>query len=332
MGNSPEDVLKFSDRPGMKYPIVPGHEISGIVHCLGDEAASSAGLTVGDRVMVYSGFGCLSSNCGVCAAGDTNACPGTTWEIGFGLDGGYSEYVTVPDHRYVVKLPENISFSMGALLPCSGLTAYAAIQKCVVAVDRFRRWGTDVDVVVVVVGLGGLGQWALKLLPPCLGKEGLTVVGIDISAKKAEMVKECGLADKSFVLSLQDPVQDQAMKLIQELGKAHVVLDFVNSTSTFALCVQLMVKLGVHVMVGLHGGLGELKLPIAALSGCTHVGCGMGTLNELKALVELVSREGVSGPAVKGYRLSDASQALKDLEAGRLEGRAILDMQLERQD
>ena len=330
MGKTPKDVLNFSGSPEVKYPIVPGHEISGIVHCLGDKAASVAGLTIGDRVMVYPWLGCLSSNCGICAAGDTNACPGPTPKIGIALDGGYSKYVTVPDHRYLVKLPDEISFSVGALLPCSGLTAYAAIQKCVLAVDRFRRWGTDV--VVVVVGLGGLGQWALKLLPPCLRKEGLTVVGIDISAKKAEMVKECGLADKSFVLSLQDPVQDQAAKLIKELGKAHVVLDFVNSTSTFALCVQLMGKLGVHVMVGLHGGLGELKLPIATLSGCTHVGCGMGTLDELKALVELVSREGISGPAVKGYKLGDASQALKDLEAGRVEGRAILDMQLERRD
>lgn len=326
MGRSAEDVLKFSARPGMKYPIVPGHEISGIIHRLGDDAATAARLAVGDRVMVYTCFGCLNTTCGICAAGDTNACQKTAWEIGFGLDGGYSEYVTVPDHRYIVKLPDNISFSMGALLPCSGLTAFAAIQKCVGAVNRFRRWGTEV--VVVVVGLGGLGQWALKLLPPCLGKEGLTVVGIDISAKKVEMVKECGLADKSFVLSLQDPVPDQAAKITQELpGKAHVVLDFVNSTLTFALCVHLMGKLGVHVMIGLHGGLGELKLPVAALSGSTHVGCGMGTLGELETLVELVSRERISGPAVKGYRLSEAGQALKDLEAGQVEGRAILDMQ-----
>lgn len=310
----------------MTYPVVPGHEISGFVHSLGSDAVSAAQVAVGDRVMVYPWLGCLSAGCSECAAGDTNACPGSTREIGFALDGGYSEYVTVPDYHYVLKLPDNITFSMGALLPCSGLTAYAAIQKCMATVEKIRRWGKGV--MVVVVGLGGLGQWALKLLPLCFGREGLTVVGIDVNAKKTEMVEESGLVDKAFILSLQDPVEDQATKFTQELsGKANVVLDFVNSTTTFTLCVQLLGKLGVHVMVGLHGGLGELKLPLAALSGCTHVGCMVGTLDQMRTLLSLVSSMGISGPSVKCYRLSAASQALRDLEAGLLDGRAVLDMQ-----
>jgi propanol-preferring alcohol dehydrogenase len=326
VGKSADDVLKFPGRPGICYPIVPGHEISGVVHSLGGIAASEGQVTVGDRVMVYPWLGCMSDNCSLCAAGDTNACLGCTQEIGFGIDGGYSEYVVVPDYRSVLLLPDNISFSTGALLPCSGLTAYSAILKCMATVEKVRRWGNGV--VVVVIGLGGLGQWALKLLPFCFGREGLVVIGIDISARKIEVIKEGGLVDKAFVLSHQNPVEAQATAIAQEMSrKANVVLDFVNSTSTFTLSVNLLEKLGVHVMVGLHGGLGELQLPLATLSGCTHVGCIMGTLEELKALVKLVSREAVSGPPVKGYKLCAASQALKDLEAGQLDGRAVLDMQ-----
>lgn len=327
MGKTSEDVLHFADHPGISYPVVPGHEISGFVHSLGSEAVSAAQVGVGDRVMVYPWLGCLSDCCSVCASGDTNYCPGITREMGLGIDGGYSEYVTVPDYRYVLKLPDNIPFSMGALLPCSGLTAYAAIQKCVPTVARVRRW--DKGVVVAVVGLGGLGQWALKLLPLCLGKEQLTVVGIDVSARKIEMVKDCGLVDRAFVLSLQGTVEEQVEKFTRDLpgNHANVVLDFVNSTTTFSLCVQLMGKMAVHVMVGLHGGLGELKLPLAATSGCTHVGCMVGTLEQLRELVDLVSgTEGIPPPTVKCYKLSAAGQALRDLEAGLLDGRAILDM------
>lgn len=326
MGKNAADILDFTKRRGNSYPIVPGHEIAGFVHSLGSEASSAAQVAVGDRVMVYPWLGCLNSQCSVCAAGDTNYCPGITMEIGIVLDGGYSEYVAVPDFRFVLELPDNIPFSMGALLPCSGLTAYSAIQKAVATVKKVRRW--HCNVVAVVVGLGGLGQWALKLLPLCLGREELTVIGIDISAKKIEMVKDCGLVDKAFVLSLEDAVDDQVTRIIQELsGKAHVVLDFVNSTDTFSLCNQMLVKMGVHVMVGLHGGAGELKLPLAALSGSTHVGCMVGTLEQLKELVELVSREGISCPTVKCYTLSSAGQALEDLEAGAVDGRAVLDMQ-----
>lgn len=326
MGNRATDILTFTNRRANFYPIVPGHEISGFVHSLGNEAASASQVAVGDRVMVYPWLGCLKSQCSVCAAGDTNYCPGRTMEIGIALDGGYSEYVTVPDCRFVLKLPESVPFPMGALLPCSGLTAYSAIQKAMATVEKVRRW--NCDVVAVVVGLGGLGQWALKLLPPCLGRKQLTVVGIDISTKKIEMVKECGLVDKAFVLSLHDPVDAQVTTITQELsGKAHVVLDFVNSADTFALCDLLLGKMGVHVMVGLHGGAGQLKLPLAALSGSTHVGCMVGTLEQLKELMELVSRERISCPAVKRYTLSAAGQALEDLEAGAVDGRAVLDMQ-----
>ena len=178
------------------------------------------------------------------------------------IDGGYSEYVTVPHYHHVLKLPDSIPLTMGALLPCSGLTAYSAIWKCTATVERVRRWRKGV--VAAVVGLGGLGQWALKLLPLCLGKEGLTVVGLDVSARKIQVVKEEGLVDKAFLLSPQESAEEQVKRIAQDLpSKAHVVLDFVNSTDTFPLCVQLLAKTGIHVMVGLHGSTGA-----SAASSC----------------------------------------------------------------
>lgn len=309
----------------MGYPIVPGHEISGTVHSMGSEALSAGRVSVGDRVMAYPWMGCLSDGCTVCAAGDRPLCPSSSKELGFGVDGGYAEYVTVPHYRFVLKLPDNISFSLGALLPCSGVTAYSAIQKCLPTAQKVRKW--EKGLVAAVIGLGGLGQWCLKLLPHCLGKEGLVVIGFDVNARKIEQAKESGLLDEGFVFSLQAPIEEQVEKFTHDLSnKPNIIIDFVNSTATFSLCVQLLQRLGVHVMVGLHGGLGELKLPLAVLSGCTHVGCLVGTLEELQELMELVRREDIS-VAVKRYQLSEAEQALKDTESGLLDRRAVLDMQ-----
>lgn len=320
MGKGEEDVLDFSQHSRIPYPIVPGHEIAGFVDTLGGEAAAAGHVTVGDRVVVYPWIGC--GQCPVCVVGDGNFCPVQSKELGFCVDGGYSEYVMVSHHRYILKLPDAIPFPVGALLPCSGLTAYSAIQKCRETAERVRRW--ERGVVVAVIGLGGLGQWALRLLPFCLGKEGVKVIGIDVSAKKAQTVKDDGLVDETLVLSLESPMEEQAKSIGK---KPDIVLDFVNSAETFSLSVQLLAKVGIHVMVGLYGGQGALKLPLTVLNGCTHVGNLVGSLGQLRELLELVAMESIPFPSVKRYELSEAGQALKDLERGLVPGRAVLDMQ-----
>ena len=357
IGRGEDELLRFSTRPEISYPIVPGHEIAGVVHSVGSATATTTAaaattaataseqpppIRVGERVVVFPWTGCLGDRCPACVVGDTNACAVVGGkELGFVLDGGYAEFVMVPHRRFVLPLPEAVPFPEGSLLPCSGLTSYAAIKKCLPTVQRVRRWawpsssggeggggGGGGGVMVVVVGLGGVGQSALRLLPACFGKDGLTVVGVDLSAKKAQAAEELGLVDKAVALSARDSVEEQVKAVLGCLpGKAHVALDFVNSTLTFELCLGVLGKTGVHVMVGLFGGVGELRLPIATLSGRAHIGSKVGTLDELKELLEIVEKEKVWLPTVKPYKLEDASQALKDLEDGLLEGRAVLDMQ-----
>lgn len=327
VGRGSDDLLRFTERSQVSYPVVPGHEMAGAVHALGSRASAASQVAVGDRVMVFPWLGC--SQCSVCDAGDSNYCSNGSKELGFNLDGGYADYVVVPHSRYVLELPDAIPYSTGAFLPCSGLTAYSALAKCRGVVQRVQyRWKREA--VVVVVGLGGLGQWCLKLLPLCLGRDGVKVVGVDASSEKLRLVEESNMVDKTFLFSLASHPAQQAAKLVEELqAKPHVVLDFVNTSETFTLCVEVLQRTGVHVMVGLHGGVGELRLPLTALSGAAHLGNLTGSLDELRELVELVRREGVRGPEVREYPLSEAGQALWDLEAGLIEGRAVLNMTLQ---
>ena len=297
--------------------------MAGIVHAMGEKTLASGSCAVGERVTVFPWIGC--GDCSVCNSGEDRLCQVNCRELGMVCDGGYSEFVVVPHPRYLVKLPEGVPFAVGALLPCSTLTAYSSIGKCSETVERMRRRGGGVC--VGVVGLGGVGQWAVRLIPHCLGSD-VRIVGIDISSEKLQAAKDGGFVSDVFALSRDETVKQQIDSYTKNLlERPHAILDFVNSSQTFSLCVQLLVRTGVHVMVGLYGGLGELKLPLATLSGASHVANYIGDLQQLEEVVELVDREKIEYSQIKAYRLEEVEQALLDLEAGLVEGRAVLDMQ-----
>jgi propanol-preferring alcohol dehydrogenase len=103
-------------------PLVPGHEIVGIVEETGD---SVSGLAVGDRVGIpWLGYSCGA--CDFCRAGKENLCPSARF-TGYQLDGGYADY-TVVDARYAFKLPKSYSDVQAAPLLCAGLIGYRAYR------------------------------------------------------------------------------------------------------------------------------------------------------------------------------------------------------------
>ncbi len=137
------------------FPVVPGHEIVGVVAEVGPAVTRHQ---VGDRV----GVGCMVNSCGECAnclRGDEQYCldgmvptyAGTDRD-GTTTQGGYSTHVVV-DADYVLRVPDGIDSAAAAPLLCAGITTYAPL----------RRWGAGPGKRVAVVGLGGLGHMAVKL-------------------------------------------------------------------------------------------------------------------------------------------------------------------------
>jgi uncharacterized zinc-type alcohol dehydrogenase-like protein len=137
------------------YPLVPGHEIAGIVAAVGSAVTKHA---VGDRV----GVGCMVDSCRVCANcrnGDEQYCLngmnptyGGLGKDGQPTQGGYSTHIVVTED-FVVRIPEGIALDAAAPLLCAGITTYSPL----------RRWGAGPGKRVAVVGLGGLGHMAVKL-------------------------------------------------------------------------------------------------------------------------------------------------------------------------
>lgn len=159
----------------IEYPIVPGHEIAGIVAEVGSDVTQHK---VGDRV----GVGCMVNSCGACAnckkgfeqyclKGMTGTYNGVD-EYGSGerTQGGYSTQIVVTEH-FVLQIPEGIELDVAAPLLCAGITTFSPL----------RHWNAGPGKKVAVVGLGGLGHMAVKIAH-AMGAE-VTVLSRSLSKK-----------------------------------------------------------------------------------------------------------------------------------------------------
>lgn len=156
------------------FPVVPGHEIVGVVTEVGADVTRHR---VGDRV----GVGCMVGSCGECTScrnGDEQYCVdgmvGTyaaTDRDGTTTQGGYSTHVVV-DADYVLAVPDGLDPAAAAPLLCAGITTYAPL----------RRWGAGPGRKVAIVGLGGLGHMGVQIAH-ALGAE---VTCLSQSLKKQE--------------------------------------------------------------------------------------------------------------------------------------------------
>ncbi|AFM16588.1 Zn-dependent alcohol dehydrogenase [Mycolicibacterium chubuense NBB4] len=160
---------------GVQYPLVPGHEIAGIVTEVGSEVSR---YKVGDRV----GVGCFVDSCReceFCLAGEEQYCnnPGMVGTYnGVGRDGqptqgGYSGAIVV-DENYVLSIPDSIPLDKAAPLLCAGITTYSPL----------RHWNAGPGTNVAVIGLGGLGHLAVKIAAAM----GAQVTVLSQSLKKME--------------------------------------------------------------------------------------------------------------------------------------------------
>ncbi|MGW8950071.1 NAD(P)-dependent alcohol dehydrogenase [Streptomyces sp. NPDC055709] len=137
------------------FPMVPGHEIAGIVTEVGPGVTKFA---VGDRV----GVGCMVDSCRECdncKAGLQQYCTGGSVLTYNALDkngeptyGGYSTHIVV-DEEFTLRIPDGLSLDVAAPLLCAGITTYSPL----------RHWNAGPGKKVAVVGLGGLGHMAVKL-------------------------------------------------------------------------------------------------------------------------------------------------------------------------
>jgi uncharacterized zinc-type alcohol dehydrogenase-like protein len=270
------------------FPVVPGHEIVGVVAEIG------SGVTrhrVGDRV----GVGCMVNSCGECANcrnGDEQYCldgmvatyAGTDRD-GSTTQGGYSTHVVV-DADYVLRVPENIDAAAAAPLLCAGITTYSPL----------RRWGAGPGKKVAVVGLGGLGHMAVKFAH-AMGAE---VTVLSQSLKKQEDGLRLG-ADAYFATS--DPET-----FAQLAGRFDLIVNTVSAAIDVDAYLSLLAVDGALVNVGAPAE--PLSLNVMSLIGHrrTYAGSMIGGIALTQEMLEFCAEHGIGAEVevIAADRINDA--------------------------
>jgi len=213
--------------PVKARPITLGHEVSGIVEKTGAQVTT---VQSGDRVCVHYMATC--GHCYYCSIGHEQFC--TQGEmIGKHRDGGYAEYIAVPE-RSLVHLPEAISFEHGAVMMCSTATSFHALRK-----GRLQAGET-----VAIFGVGGLGQSAIQLARAC---GAFDVYAVDINTKRLALAEQLGAI----------PIDAQATDPVTEIRKrtggrgVDVALELIGLSLTMQQAVRVLDVFGRAVIVGI---------------------------------------------------------------------------------
>jgi 2-desacetyl-2-hydroxyethyl bacteriochlorophyllide A dehydrogenase len=213
--------------PRKKPPFILGHEISGEVVEVGSEVKR---IKIGDRVVVQASISC--GNCYFCLIGRDNICAETE-TIGIDRDGGYAEYVSVPE-RNVFKLPQQISYEEGAVISDALSTPYHAIETAQL----------EMNDTVVIFGMGGLGLNAVQVATKL---RGANVIAVDIVDSKLKLAQDFG-AYQIVNASKEDPVE-KVRKITKGFG-ANCALEFIGLPITYVQAVKSVKRGGKVVMVG----------------------------------------------------------------------------------
>lgn len=292
-----------TDRMRVNRPITLGHEVGGWIDAAGPDAAAElrrARLHEGDPIVVFGGWGCGA--CAQCAAGEEQRCARSA-SPGFQRDGGYAEYLLVPHARHLVALGD-LDAVEAAPLADAGVTPWRAVQRASAWLQPGAR--------VLLIGLGGLGQFALQYLRRL---PDLTIAVRELSPDKLALAGQLG-ADLGLLRG------DETLVELGLGGPADVVFDFIGNDPSLDYAVRNVAPGGLVSLVGEAGGryqFGFDRLPVEASLTTT----AWGSLADLREVVRL-ARRGRMRWNVERMPLAEAAAAHDRLAEGRVAGRIVL--------
>jgi alcohol dehydrogenase/propanol-preferring alcohol dehydrogenase len=292
-----DSMAKEGLYPGVPYPIVPGHEIAGVIDAVGEGVEP---WQEGQRV----GVGWFGGNCGwcePCRRGDFIFCqnggiPGVTF------DGGYADYVVVKSSA-LASIPDDLADEDAAPLLCAGITTYNAL----------RHSGAVGGDLVAVLGVGGLGHLGVQFA----NKLGFETVAIARGTGKAELARELG-AHHYIDSTAGDPGAALAA-----LGGAKVILATVTSGAAMTAVLGGLGVRGKLIVVGASGDPVEVA-PGAIINGDKSVeGHASGTSQDSEDTLAFSVLSGVR-PRIETLPLERAEEAYDRMMSGDARFRMVL--------
>lgn len=293
----------FRDGMADKMPFTLGHENAGWIEEVGSGVPN---LSKGEPVILHPQPSC--GLCRNCRVGNDMHCTGGSFFPGFdGTDGGYAEYLKT-NVRSVIKLAPGTDPASLAPFADAGITAYHAVKKLLPTIVP----GT----VAVVLGVGGLGHFGIQILKALSCAR---VVALDMRPERLDFARRLG-ADEAFHSALDGGVS--AIRDVTDGVGADIVFDFVGEHGTPDLAMTMLRRGGTYSQIG-YGGTLSLNTVDLLLGEFTVVGNIVGTYTDLAELMEL-NHQGKVRITAQQFPLEDAADVLHELDAGRIEGRAVL--------
>ncbi|MEZ7891313.1 MAG: NAD(P)-dependent alcohol dehydrogenase [Candidatus Wallbacteria bacterium] len=247
------------------YPLVPGHEIIGIVNAAG---SSVTHLKEGQRVGIGWQAGSCHS-CEWCLSGNENLCTAQQATC-VGRHGGFAEYIHV-DSKFAFLIPDSLESENAAPLLCAGVTVYSPM----------RHYGINCNHKVGIIGIGGLGHIALQFA----NSMGCEVTALSTNAaKEGEAIK---LGAHRFVVSTNMPQMKQAA------GTLDYIISTVSAKIDWRLFMSLLRPNGKLIIVGAAPGTIEIS-PMELIVGQKSIcGSSIGGSVIMNEMLEFASRHGI---------------------------------------
>ncbi len=300
------DIHQVGDEwGGSIFPMVPGHEITGIVSKTGPKVIK---YKVGDRV----GVGCFVDSCRKCDACKKNLeqyCTNgmvTTYngteKDGSITQGGYSNKIVV-DENYVLKIPESLPLDKAAPLLCAGITLYSPLM----------HWKAGPGKKVAIIGLGGIGHMGVKIAH-ALGAE---VTVLSHSLKKQEDGKKLG-ADYFYATS--DPETFEKLK-----GYFDLMINTVSADMDWNQYLELLALDGAMVVVGIP----EKQTPVGsfplAAGRRSLAGSLIGGIKETQEMLDFCAKNNIASE-IELIPIQKVNEAYKRILASDVRYRFVIDM------
>ncbi|GAA4903340.1 NAD(P)-dependent alcohol dehydrogenase [Streptomyces coeruleoprunus] len=286
------------------YPMVPGHEIAGVVTEVGPGVTK---YRVGDRV----GVGCFVDSCRECAycrQGLEQYCTQGMTATYNGLDkngeptyGGYSTHIVV-DENYTVRIPDGLSLDVAAPLLCAGITLYSPLA----------HWKAGPGKNVAIVGLGGLGHMGVKIAH-ALGAE---VTVLSQSLRKEADGRKLG-ADHFYATG--DPATFEKLA-----GTFDLIVSTVSAPLDFGAYLGLLKTDGALVNVGAPEEPVSLNL-FSVISGRrTLAGSMIGGIAETQEMLDFCAEHGL-GAEIEVIGADRINEAYERVLSGDVRFRFVID-------
>ncbi|MCM2278926.1 MAG: NAD(P)-dependent alcohol dehydrogenase [Oligoflexia bacterium] len=291
---------------GSIFPMVPGHEIVGVVSRVGDQVRR---FRPGDKV----GVGCFVDSCRecpscregleqYCSEGMVGTYNGRERGSGAPTYGGYSARIVV-DEKYVLRIPDNLPLDRAAPLLCAGITTYSPL----------RHWNAGPGKKVAILGLGGLGHMGVKLA----GAMGAEVTVLSHSAAKHEDALRLGAHD--FQVTSDESVFERLA------GRFDLILNTVSVELNLNSYLGMLRRDGALVLLGVPDKPTHVHAFSVIMNRRTLAGSLIGGIRETQEMLDFCAKNGIVSD-IETIPIQRVNEAYERMIRGDVRYRFVIDV------